>query len=850
MGNRVSQQGFERAVFLPPSNAGDLPSAVGPRVVTLLRKVLSDVNVVDLSASTSSAAEAIRPHENDNRTLILSIGRNGCTETVIEPEEVEKLGSEGFIVRSKVLGSKKGGGAILVAVDGNQWIDEPKPKTDLKPREWIHGNRAALEELGFAFLHPFAPSIPPAGLLYANTSAPLNILEAPRWTQFRAIHYHTQHPLELTPFLQGWGDTGPTDEKGWESHFSEWELCCEWLLANRQNGFEWAMLESDRWNSGKFSRCEERIQRLKRIVDAGHAYGLMIGVDVPIAFAQQHSFRLLKNGKTSMKNLPREKEEIKASLDWIMKAGFDFLGTEVENGTSEFTHVPPQHMLEWMNCSADYAAQKYNVPMHIKIHCSTGQVAKGFVDERTGDDINYNMLPYYASNNLGVLPHTVETYGLDDPAPTYGNTDFGYMREYIKWELRNGNRSVVFYPETAYWVSFDIDLPLFLPLYAERRVHDLRLIASDEDAEPTHGRMDGQLIFSSGWEWGYWMNDVVAARAAWDPKTSAPSPREAFVLSLWPIVRHLGSGLREQAESLLADWAIAQKDLLILGKTSPDADAPTKIQQRNGHGYLEGWDTWDDVSKLLGKLTQPDRMGLIEFKQGETWRSWFARMRGKQIPKAIDYEKEVAPLLLAMDETFRGLADRTEALAGKVPEYLRDVWDDIADSARITALRARHVRLLYEYVFSTKDVPAGVKGAEVGDIEKARAAVAVVRAAHVVVARRELKYRVPASRIASWTNLNTTNPTAYPFTYLWTVHSLHLWWRDTAQALIPDFSVTRLSFCNIIDPVEVGLGDGRMLHTAESIARILKKVGFAKDYFALSEKEPHYPMDIPHWKEP
>jgi hypothetical protein len=39
---------------------------------------------------------------------------------------------------------------------------------------------------------------------------------------------------------------------------------------------------------------------------------------------------------------------------------------------------------------------------------------------------------------------------------------------------------VVYYGETAYWVSVDIDVPLFLPLYGERRLHDLRLIARQE----------------------------------------------------------------------------------------------------------------------------------------------------------------------------------------------------------------------------------------------------------------------------------------------------------------------------------------------------------------------------------
>jgi len=32
-------------------------------------------------------------------------------------------------------------------------------------------------------------------------------------------------------------------------------------------------------------------------------------------------------------------------------------------------------------------------------------------------------------------------------------------------------------------------------------------------------KMDGQNVFDSGWEWGYWLQDVVAARAVWNPYT-------------------------------------------------------------------------------------------------------------------------------------------------------------------------------------------------------------------------------------------------------------------------------------------------------------------------------------------
>lgn len=64
-------------------------------------------------------------------------------------------------------------------------------------------------------------------------------------------------------------------------------------------------------------------------------------------------------------------------------------------------------------------------------------------------------------------------------------------------------------------MNVDIDVPLFLPLYGQRRQHDLRRLALREAREGF--RMDGQMNFDSGWEWGYWLSDVVTARASWQP---------------------------------------------------------------------------------------------------------------------------------------------------------------------------------------------------------------------------------------------------------------------------------------------------------------------------------------------
>jgi hypothetical protein len=51
-----------------------------------------------------------------------------------------------------------------------------------------------------------------------------------------------------------------------------------------------------------------------------------------------------------------------------------------------------------------------------KVHCSTDQICPDtdengqllFPDPRTGEPINFNFLPTYASTGLGVMAHTVQ----------------------------------------------------------------------------------------------------------------------------------------------------------------------------------------------------------------------------------------------------------------------------------------------------------------------------------------------------------------------------------------------------------------------------------------------------------
>ena len=99
--------------------------------------------------------------------------------------------------------------------------------------------------------------------------------------------------------------------------------------------------------------------------------------------------------------------------------------------------------------TAEYFYNKYGKKTLVKVHCSSGQEAKHFIDPETGKPINFNFLPTFSTSKMGIMAHTVQLYSYDDPAPTYGNQNFSYMLDYMFREA--GKREVAHYGETAYW---------------------------------------------------------------------------------------------------------------------------------------------------------------------------------------------------------------------------------------------------------------------------------------------------------------------------------------------------------------------------------------------------------------
>ena len=771
-------------------------------------------------------------------------------------ETMDRIGSEGFVVARN--------GSVVCAV-GNSSISS------------AYATFRVAEMLGFSFLHPLA-AVTPAALNATSVPDGTYEVHASPALAFRGFHIHTEHPLELVEVLQGADAVLANGSTvAWDAMVSDVASLFEWLVANRQNHVQWILLASPEWKRSGWVDSAQRQLRLRRLTDLGRSFGLTVGADIPIAEVQQRAWymvtRFLPHDVTSMV------AEIRARLEWLFDgAGFDYLATE--SGTSEFTHPECSAMLALINATANCAQAYHGKRAYIKVHASTGQRCPSVHDPRDGAPINFNFLPMLASKSMGVLPHTVQAYALDEPTDgAYGNDNFSDIRTFMAWEAANdtARRPVVFHPETNYWVNVDIDVPLFLPLQGERRLHDLRSLAFEEVARkaPLDRRVSGQLIFDSGWEWGSWLSDVIAARAAWDPLTTtlpqSTPPSDVFEAAVLPVAEALLGRVTPTARRLsvlLARLASEQRRLLTLGEAAGAAfppPSPAELRTVSGWGLMSGRDAWSDILELAGVArTQPSRIGFHSHAH-----ALYPRVR---------------PLLHDMNRTFGSVAaefaalcmissaaepadsggggygadggyrshggdsgdDRDSGDGGKgkegstpLPRRSRtrhSLMQELADGASMLAMRAEFSLLLY-----TATAPGLFRPARDAIFRTARS---VLRRAAALVARREAQYVVDVSRIGGW----RTNPTAYPFGYLWTVHSLYYWWRDLGQAERGSPSAA-LSPCylNFEFPYDVVLGGGRKLSSwlREYVRSHVKVVGKALgECFAPPEHEYVFPRDL------
>ena len=759
-------------------------------------------------------------------------GNTSSSTSLISAEEKSHLSPEGFIIKTQ-----RTANCLKVVVDSRG--------SDAKAQRGLsYGSYALLQDIGFRFLHPLMPTVDHLNLEFDKINI-VSRTENPRW-ESRAIHLHTMHPLELTNLLNGWGVKGPQDQTGWLEMLPYWTSYMEWLIAHKQNEVEWMLL----WDPsvGAFNQSILRQKRLSALNVVAHNWGIATGIVTPLRFVQQNGWTLLRNQKMR-EGQPNEKQEnlkeIKSNLDWLLATGFSYIGGEM--GEGEFSSAPPAASVEELNGIADYLSSK-GIPYRVKVHISTKQYAAGFKDPGTGKDINFNYLPLFANSHVGVEPHTVQIYSLDDPAPTYGNKNFLDMFRFIKMAaagtVGGRKREVLFYPESAYWVSYDNDVPLFLPVYPYRRVQDLRLIAHDEDAgemKRSNSHINGQVIFASGWEWGYWFNDMIGAEASWNPHVEAVNSLEAYRKIVADTLRlPLNSDFITKLVKLTDD----QERLLVLGKLQ-GKKAPMDTTQRSGIAYLSGVDVWDEIGMIVHHplvsmipgadkipLTQPAKYP-VDFAFGITGdiaRYLFPDLskiippifppnltnnipRDFQLPLTEDkYTAEIKPLLAEMSSTFmsdwQGMASVSSE---NLPDGLKFFAKEFSQGAEITFLRAQFVAKLYEARYAVnRHLPPNLIELK-SIINKARA-IAAARLAQVPMKENH------KALISRWDSPESHNPTDYHFGYLWSAYNMFYWQREFNK--IAGFN-TRHSICymNITKVSDLEGKPGSIVSTLENISK-------------------------------
>jgi len=635
------------------------------------------------------------------RAFLVALGPNAVTDHLIPDAERRTLKDNGYILRTGTFeGIQVLAGAGKDALEGGG-------------ADKLGSQYAAYEILrafGFEFFHPKQPYLPASVSLPAG---PIDQVYEPDY-RMRGIHIHTMHPL---PYMFTFLDVADLPDGVAMDNLAECKRYVDWLVSNRQNYFQWALLDTipvDAW-----------IGFAREIVAYAHDRGVQVGIDAPLQFIQQNAFAL-----APVPALPW-KPQVDFNLRRLMQVDWDYLN--VEMGSAEAIPVSDTQTVEMLDYVGAKLWDEYGrTRLTVKVHCTTGQKAPHF------GDINFNFIPQFCSERVGVLPHSVQFYDLYGPAPTYGNQDFHELRGFLLEQAALGTREVIYYPESAYWITFDNSVPLFLPVYVQARWNDLHGLRESG--------MAGQLNFETGWEWGYWLNTWASASFAFEAGGDWASQIQRFT-------RIFGGAAAALQELMVGIVEEQRSDLL----------------EKNLIAYLIGHNAATDFGdRVADTFFMPRR---VDFR--DIWKMGAAELAA--------FEAGILPGLGDLEQAYGEFVQAAEAAGADVPPRARPWYEEIRNAVQVMAYRTQMVRRLYEGTVRVRKEELGL------DPEgKARAAVLFAEArtctdaARTVVARQEALYRWPVELLVAG---NFTNPTAYPYGYLYTTRDLFYWEREIAQAV-------------------------------------------------------------------
>jgi hypothetical protein len=561
------------------------------------------------------------------------------------------------------------------------------------------GTYALLEELGARFFHPKEELVPK--LPGPRIPRTLSVARRPAAAR-RGIQLHLLHPIEYGPtFLQ------PSAE-----NLADAKLFIDWLVKTGQNYLQWPLLATVDFEATK--------AHVQAILDYAHARGVRVG-----AVPQTWGGSSLQNNFVLVQDPSQWQAQMDAQLARLLELPWDV----VELALGEFVSTGPQSVIDWLShATQTLLAARPSLEVFAQNH--VGNYPNLYVPYQ-GQTVFFYHLPQFSDPRLGQDVHTLSFFDLYRNWATYKHPDFHLQHDYILKELPS--RPVSYFPESAYWISADIDVPLFLPEHVYSRWNDIHTLTA-EIAQKGLPPLEGHIVFSSGHEWGYWLTDYLAAKMLWEPE----QPFEHFL------------------DHYAAAFGSCSSDIATALSTFTDLQSTYLFDQRLA-AYVQGENTVVDFGYLAGLETHPERVQFEDLlKMDDGQRATFETT----VVHALDaFASAVQPIE-------DGVAARCRGSDSALAPWCDELWDGIA----IVRLRARHAALVYAAALAYARGDAAASGL-------------LDQATHVtddaagVVSRREAKYRFDLDRLTG----EYDNPTIYAYGVLRQAHTMCYWRRREEQ---------------------------------------------------------------------
>lgn len=556
---------------------------------------------------------------------------------------------------------------------------------------------ALLEELGAKFFHPKQELVPSFGA--PRLPHALDVWRRPL-AATRGLQPHTLHPIDYFPVFMEPGDANLADAKRF----------VDWLVKTGQNYVQWPLLSTVPWATWK--------PYMQTFMAYAHARGVQVG-----ASPQVWGGSALQNNFVLVSDATQWASQMDAKLDQLLELPWDRIALAL----GEFTSADPQSVIDWLDHATEYVGAKYPwVKVDVQNH--VGNYKQLWVPY-DGQTLFYYHLPQFCDLRLGQSVHTLALFDLYRDWATYGHPDFHLQHDYLLGELA-ASRRAGYFPESAYWISADIDIPAFLPEFIHARWIDIHTL-SQEIADRNLPPLDHHIEFMSGHEWGYWLTDYLVAKMLWQPDAS-----------LDDVLREYTSAFGDCADDVttaLSSYVALQSKYLFDQRLLP---------------YIQGENQTVELGYLVGLETHPRR---IEFSQ----------LLAMKPPDRDAFEATVIAGLDAFASQSQPLEDVVSARCRGADAALAPWCDELEDGMEIVRLRAQHAAAVYRAAL------AYVGGDASGATSTLSTAASIRAQAATVVARRESQYRFDVARDTA----DYANPTVYGYGYLREAHTLCYWQR-------------------------------------------------------------------------